>query len=88
MAWEILGTLGQQDPPGLDASLWLFEVKRGTERRRVEVLISGPAKHSEVPHVRRAVETSGQSALVDALEEIGDREPPKRITITGDGIDY
>lgn len=88
MPWKILATLGQQDPPDLDASLWLFEVERGPERRRVEVLITGQAKLSTNPEVRYAVERDGQSALVDALQKTGDDEPPKRITITADGIDY
>jgi hypothetical protein len=68
--------------------LMLFEVSRGTERRQVEVLMTGQAKLSSVPEVRRAVETSGQTALVDVLEEIGDGEPPRRITVTQNGIGY
>jgi hypothetical protein len=37
--------------------------------------MTGQAKLSSVPEVRRAVETSGQTALVDVLEEMGDAEP-------------
>jgi hypothetical protein len=44
VAWEILATLGEQDGPDVDARLWLFEVKRGQERRRFEVLITGQAR--------------------------------------------
>jgi hypothetical protein len=50
--------------------------------------MTGQAKLSSVPEVRRAVETSGQTALVDVLEEIGDAEPPRRITVTQNGIGY
>jgi hypothetical protein len=89
VAWEILATLGEQDGPDVDARLWLFEVKRGQERRRVEVVITGPARElSKNAEVRRAVDTSGHSAVVDALEATGDDEPPARITVTANSIDY
>jgi hypothetical protein len=85
MHWELLGMLGQQDPADLEPSRWLYEVKRGSERRQVEVLITSPAKHS--PTVRYDVERDGESALLQVLQEIGDGEPPKRITITAEGIE-
>jgi hypothetical protein len=84
MHWELLEMLGQPDPADPAPSRWLYEVKHGSERRQVEVLITGPAKHS--PTVRYDVERDGESALLQILEEIGDGEPPKRITITADGI--
>jgi hypothetical protein len=59
------GDSASRNPPDLDASFWLFEVERGSERRRVEVLISGPAKLSTNPEVRFAVERNDQSALVE-----------------------
>ena len=85
MHWELLGMLGRPDPADLDPSSWLYEVKHGSERRQVEVLITGPAKHS--PTVRYDVERDGESALLQILEEIGDGEPPKRIMITAEGIE-
>jgi hypothetical protein len=89
VAWEILATHGEQAGPDVDARSWLFEVKRGQDRRRVEVLITGQTRSSPgSPQVRRAVETSGQSALVDALEATGEGELPARITVTANGIDY
>jgi hypothetical protein len=89
VAWKILGALGEQDGPDVDARLWLFEVNRGQDRRRVEVLVTGQARDLPgSPQVRRAAETSGRSALADALEAIGDGEPPARITVTANGIDY
>jgi hypothetical protein len=89
VAWEILATLGEQAGPDVDARLWVFEVGRGDERRRVEVLITGQARSSPgSPQVRRAVETSGLSALVYVLEAIGDNQPPARITVKANGIGH
>ena len=90
MRWEIEGTVGRLEAPGDDgeAELWAFEVTRWTEARRVEILITGQALYTNVPAVRRAVETDGRSALADVLDDIGDGEPPTRITITKDGIGY
>ena len=85
MYWELLGRLGEPDPADPEPSRWLYEVKHGSERRVVEVLITGPARHS--PTVRYDVERDGESALLQILEEIGDGEPPKRITITAEGIE-
>jgi hypothetical protein len=89
MPWEIVRALGQQaGGPDVDARLWLFEVGRGEERRRIEVLITGQARDlSKVPEVRRAVETDGESAVVDALASLGEDEPPERITVAAQGID-
>ena len=89
MRWEIEREAGRKEPPpgdNVDAELWGFEITRFTEARRVEVLITRQALYTEVPAVRRAVDTDGYSALVDVLEDVGDGEPPSRITITKDGI--
>ena len=90
MGWEIEGEAGREEAPGDDvaAELWSFEVTRWTEARRVEVLIMGQALYTDVPAVRRAVDTNGYSALVDALDDVGDGDPPARITVTKDAIDY
>jgi len=91
VGWEIQGQAGREStPPGddVDAELWAFEITRWTEARRVEVLISKQALYTDVPEVRRAVDTDGYSALVDVLDDVGDGEPPARITITKDGIGY
>ena len=80
--------LGEQDPPDADASLWAFEVGRDSERRRVEVLITDEAKHSTMQPVLEAVNTDGESVVIQALDSIGDAEPPSRITVTTTRIDY
>jgi hypothetical protein len=90
MPWEIVRALGEPaGGPDVDARLWLFEVGRGEERRRIEVLITGQARDlSDDPQVRRAVETNGESALVYVLGTLGGNEPPARITVAANGIDY
>ena len=90
MGWEIEGEAAREHAPGDDvaAELWSFEITRFTEARRVEVFITGDALYTEVPEVRRAVETNGYSALVDALEDVGEGEPPSRITVTREAIAY
>jgi len=90
VGWEIEGEAGREATPGDDvaAELWAFEVTRWTEARRVEVLITSEALYTEVPAVRRAVDTNGHSALRDVLDDVGDGEPPSRITITKDAIGY
>lgn len=86
--WMIRRALGEQDQPDTDASLWAFEVGRDSERRRVEVLITGQAKHSTMQPVLEAVNSDGQSVVIQALDAIGDAEPPNRITVTMTRIDY
>jgi hypothetical protein len=86
--WMIRRALGEQDPPDTDSSLWAFEVGRDSERRRVEVLITGQAKHSTMQPVLEAVNSDGQSVVIQALDAIGDAEPPNRITVTMTRIDY
>jgi hypothetical protein len=90
MQWKIEGEAGREATPGDDvaAELWAFEVTRWTEARRVEVFITSQALYTEVPAVRRAVDTNGYSALLDVLDDVGDGEPPTRITITKDAIGY
>ena len=86
--WMIRRALGEQDSPHADGSLWAFEVGRGSERRRVEVLITGQAKHSTMQPVLEAVNSDGESVVIQALDAIGDEEPPNRITVTTSRIDY
>jgi hypothetical protein len=90
VSWEIEGEAAREQAPGDDvaAELWAFEVTRSTEARRVEVLITSQALYTSVPAVRRAVDTNGYSALRDVLDDVGDGEPPTRITITKDAIGY
>ena len=47
---------------------------------------ASPVRRNMSPTVRYDVERDGESALLQILEEIGDGEPPKRITITAEGI--
>jgi hypothetical protein len=81
MTWEILGRLGQYDLPDKDGTLFLYEVERRSDRRQVEVVITEQAKMSDLPWIRPAVHTSGERALADVLEGIGEGEPPRRITV-------
>ena len=90
MRWEVEGEAGREETPGDDvaAELWAFEVTRWTEARRVEVLITSQALYTDVPAGRRAVDTNGYSALLDVLDDVGDGEPPTRITIMKDASGY
>jgi hypothetical protein len=83
MAWSIEGRVAQFDPSDGDGSVFRYAVTRGSERRSVDVVITQNARKTfkEFPRVGPAVETSGESALADVLEEVGDGDPPKRIVV-------
>ena len=49
MTWSIPDQIEPHSRPGVDASGWLWEIRRGDEARRVLVEITGTARAVEEP---------------------------------------
>jgi hypothetical protein len=89
MAWEIVGLLPDETPPGLDGQVWAWEIRRGKETRKVRVEVSrtaiGEGEHGLNSETVEAVRTEGRSAV----ERILDRDdPPERLRFHTHGGPY
>jgi len=82
LTWKVVGRLGQYDEAE-GGVRFAYEVRRGQQRREVDVVITGPARRfaEGLPRIWDAVESSGESVLVDVLADFGDGEPPRRIVV-------
>jgi hypothetical protein len=73
MPWEIGGQVEEHRRPGVDASGWLWEIRRGEDARRVLVEITGTARavdqDSLLEETRQAIESEGRSQVERVLSE-------------------
>jgi hypothetical protein len=73
MPWEVAGQVDFDGRPGVDASGWLWEIKRDGDARRVLVEITGTANAVDrdgLPaDTRQAIETEGLSQVEAVLKE-------------------
>jgi hypothetical protein len=86
MTWRILS----DEPEDVsnfdkDASVWLWEIERGEERRYVEVTVTMPSlANAALPvDVRAARESKGRTAVEAYLR---DDDPPRHVVVGTQGI--
>ena len=85
--WMIDRYMRVAHPGGRDATVYLWQIRRSDETKRIEVFISGTVMaipNEQLPEpVARAKETSGRSAVVGVLAMA---DPPRQMSVSTAGI--